>query len=198
MTVISIPVGKILTNDVVSPWKEHCDSLISSSPHSSPRDDSVDASHLNDKELIEAVKNYYPFVKNVEIKKYDTYRVATCYFENDFLKKACFDVRDSSINHPYDRISMGGLFDDNRYCSEIYKSRRDFLEKVCFALRTRFEVVYYVVDKKGKIVTPYYANKKLAEKWISKQPTTKKWLWFELKNNNFEIKRKIVYIKDGE
>ena len=93
---------------------------------------------------------------------------------------------------------MGGLFDDNRCCSEIYKSRRDFLEKVGFALRIHFEVVYYVVDKKGKIVTPYYANKKLAEKWISKQPTTKRWLWFELKNNNFEIKRKIVYIKDGE
>ena len=198
MTFISIPAGKILANNGVSPWKEHYNSSTSFSCHSSPHDDSIDASHLNDNELIKAVKNYYPFIKDVEIKKYDTYRRVKCYFENDFLAKAHFDVFDSSINHPCDEISMGSLFDDDRWCSEIYESRRDFLEKVNFALHTRPEIVYCVVNKKGKIVTPYYANKKLAEEWISKQPTTEKWLWFELKNDNFEIKTKTVYVRNEE
>ncbi len=201
MTFIPPPVGLILANNGVSPWKEHYYGSSSSSSSSSSwssysHDDNIDESYLSDKELIDAVKNYYPYIKDVEIKKYDEYRRVKCYFDNDFLEKVYFTVYDTAINHPDSEISMGDLFDDNRWCSEIYESRRDFLEKVDFALHTHSEVMYYVTNKKGEIVTPYYANKKLAEEWISKQPTTEKWLWFELKNDNFEIKRKTIYVKD--
>ena len=199
MTFIAPPIGLILANNGVSPWKEHYYGSSSSSSWSSySRNDSIDKRHLSDEELIEAVKNYYPFIKDVEIKKYDTYRRIKCYFGNDFLEKVYFTVYDKDINHPNSEISMGDLFNDNRGCSEIYESRRDFLEQVDLALHIHSEVVYYVVDKKGKIVTPYYANKKLAEEWISKQPTTEKWLWLELKNNNFEIKTKTMYVRNEE
>lgn len=201
MVFIAPPVGLILANNGVSPWKEHYYGSSSSSSSSSSwssytHDDSIDKRYLSDKELIEAVKNYYPYIKNVEIEKYDEHRRVKCYFGNDFLEKVYFTVCDKDINHPDSEISMGDLFDDDRWCSEIYESRRDFLEKVNFVLHTHPENMYYVVDKKGKIVTPYYADKKLAEEWISKQPTTEKWLWFELKNDNFEIKRKIMYVRD--
>ena len=165
MTLVTLPAGKILANNGVSPWKEYYGSSSSSSSYSSSHDDQK---HLSDEELIEAVKNYYPYVKDVEIKKYDEYRRVRCYFGNNLLRKVYFTVCDKDINHPDSDISMGQLFDDNRWCSEIYESRRDFLEKVNLALHTRSEIVYYVTNKKGEIVTPYYATKELAEEWISK------------------------------